>query len=97
MPVLRAQKGLQFGAFPSAVRLRLAVIAGLSLSSWVSALALGAFSQLKPMPTEPLVLIFGVVYGLALVGACVMANVSPRLFGATRGARKDDLPEVIYL
>ena len=45
------------------------LVAGLSMSCWVSALVLGVFSQLKPMGFEGLQAIFAPVFLAGLAGA----------------------------
>ena len=50
LPCFARQVDQTFGDFDPPILLKLCGIAGVSLSCWVSALALGVFSQLKPMP-----------------------------------------------
>ena len=69
LPRYAANLGRRFGEFPLHERLRLALVAGLSMSCWVSALVLGVFSQLKPMGFEGLQAIFAPVFLAGLAGA----------------------------
>ncbi|MCB1341329.1 MAG: hypothetical protein KDK24_09735 [Pseudooceanicola sp.] len=64
--------GLRFGDFPMQDRLRLSTIAGVSLSCWLSALALGVFSQLKVMDFATLQMIFAPLFLTAIAGALAM-------------------------
>ncbi len=73
IPGFTSQIGRTFGAFPSTLRLRLSLIAGLSASCWISALALGAFSQLKPMSYEALFNTLSPIFALGLGGALVLS------------------------
>lgn len=79
LPCYGAHLGRRFGEFALSSRLRMAGIAGLSLSCWLSALALGVFSQLKPMPAEALLAIFAPIFIIGLSGAVLMALGAPVL------------------
>jgi hypothetical protein len=50
LPCFARQVDLSFGESDPPTLLKLSGIAGVSLSCWTSTLALGVFSQLKPMP-----------------------------------------------
>ena len=52
-------------------------IAGVSLSCWLSALALGVFSQLKPMSFDALQAVFVPVFVLGLSGALMVGIGAP--------------------
>lgn len=73
IPGFAAQTGRTFGAFPLGLRLRLSLIAGLSASCWISALVLGAFSQLKPMLFDGLFYVLAPVYAAGFGGALLLA------------------------
>lgn len=78
MPTYRANLDRLFGQIEQPVRLWLSVIAGLSLSCWFSALALGVFSQLKPLPFDVLGALFLPVFLLGLLGAVTVGlSVGP--------------------
>lgn len=68
LPCFARQVDLSFGEFDPPTLLKLSGIAGVSLSCWTSALALGVFSQLKPMPFGDLL---GVFVPLFYVGFAV--------------------------
>lgn len=73
LPAFASQQGRTFGTFPAALRLRLSAIAGLSLSCWLSGLALGVFSQFKPMGFDGLTAILAPVFAAGLGGAMLFA------------------------
>ena len=77
LPVIDAMRGLRFGALPSGTRLQMAALAALSTACWISALALGVFSQLKKMYGGLLSEIIGLRYLIALASACLAALVAP--------------------
>mgnify|MGYP001815573626 FL=1 len=77
LPVIDAMRGLRFGALPSGTRLQMAALAALSTACWISALALGVFSQLKTMDWGLLSEIIGLIYLIALASACLAALVAP--------------------
>lgn len=84
LPILRSSKGLRLGDLPVRSRLALGAIGGLSAGFWASALALGGFSQLKPMPFADLLPIIGGVVVTAMVGGVLMALfAAPRFVGST--------------
>ena len=78
--------GLRFGAFPVQERLRLSAIAGMSLSCWLSALALGVFSQLKALDFASLEAIFLPVFLAGIAGALAV-GLGARALGAFGEAR----------
>ena len=91
LPRYGANIGRRFGQIDLHVRVRLAAIAGVSLSCWTSALALGVFSLLKPMSFEALQAVFAPVFLAGLVGAVALAVVSGlvvRLSGAMTQAEE---------
>ncbi|MEX0338358.1 MAG: hypothetical protein AB3N11_04885 [Arenibacterium sp.] len=69
LPTYKAHCGQRFGDIALTLRLRLACVAALSLSCWFSALALGVFSQLKPMDAGSLQAVFAPLFLAGLVGA----------------------------
>lgn len=62
----------RFGDFNPPTLMKLSVIAGLSLSCWTSALALGVFSQLKPMPFNALQSVFVPIFLVGLTSAVLI-------------------------
>lgn len=89
IPGFAAQTGRTFGAFPPALRLRLALIAGLSASCWLTALALGAFSQLKPMGFDALFNTLSPLFALGLGGALLLSLLSG-VMSRARGDADDE-------
>lgn len=79
LPVMEAYAELRFGELPFLERARLAATAGLSTSLWISALALGAFSQMKTMGSQALVVVIGGIVVAAAFGAVAMTFLSPRI------------------
>ena len=79
--------GVPFGKISPPVLINLTIIAGLSMSSWLSALALGAFSQLKPLPYDALQAVFVPVFMVGLIGAVLAGLVAVLIArkGATDG------------
>lgn len=69
LPVYSQNVARRFGEIDLTLRMRLACIAAVSLSCWVSALALGVFSQLKPMSAEGLQAVFAPLFLIGLIGA----------------------------
>jgi uncharacterized membrane protein SirB2 len=61
--------GQRFGQIDPPALLNMSIIAGLSMSCWISALSLGVFSQLKPLPFDSLQLVFVPIFLLGLSGA----------------------------
>lgn len=72
LPCYAAYAGQRFGAIELPNWLRLSCIAGLSLSCWLSALALGVFSQLKTMPFADLQAVFAPIFLVGLSGAALI-------------------------
>lgn len=79
LPVMEAYAELRFGELPLVERARLACVAGFSFAFWISALALGAFSAMKTMSGDTLMLVIGGIVSLASTGAVAMAVLSPRI------------------
>lgn len=79
LPVIEATQGLRFGALPQGLRVQMAVLGALSTAGWISALALGVFSQMKRMEWSHLSEIVGIIYLAALSGALLAALVAPLL------------------
>lgn len=87
LPCFEKKVGHRFGEFDPAALLKLSGIAGLSLSCWLSALALGVFSQLKPLPFDSLqaVLVPVFLVGLTLAVlvsfcAAIVTRIGPAVF-----------------
>ncbi|MEX0339789.1 MAG: hypothetical protein AB3N11_12210 [Arenibacterium sp.] len=87
LPVYRANAGRRFGEITLTTRMRLASIAAVSASCWLSAMALGVFSQLKPLGVEALqslfapLFLFGLLGAVALVFGTGLAALSARRSG----------------
>ena len=79
LPILRKFEGRSFCQLAADDRLRLAVLAALSIASWSSALALGMFKVLATMEWTLLSDIFIGVYAATLFGALLVALVVPAL------------------
>jgi hypothetical protein len=79
LPVMEATRGQRFGALPRGVRLQMAALAALSGAGWISALALGVFSQLKTMEWAVLSEIIGLIYLTALAAAGLAALLAPAI------------------
>ena len=79
LPVIDATQGLRFGALPQGLRVQMAVLGALSTAGWISAMALGVFSQLKKMEWSHLSEIVGIIYLTALSAALLAALVAPLL------------------
>ena len=77
MPTLQEFGTRRFGEMPLTHRAQLASLATISAACWVSALALGVFSALRPLPWEMLSVMVGVVYLVALAGALFAALFAP--------------------
>jgi len=79
MPLYEQNCGRHFHEFGVLARVQMGALAGISLSCWFSGLFLGAFTQLKPMGAEPLIMIFGGILTLGIGGAVTMSVVFPKL------------------
>ena len=79
LPVMEATRGHRFGVLPRGVRLQMAALAALSGAGWISALALGVFSQLKTMEWAILSEIIGLIYLTALAAASIAALLAPAI------------------
>ena len=93
LPQFARNRGRRFGEFEPRTRLRLSVIAGVSLSCWMSALGLGVFSQLKPMSFGSLQAVFAPVFLTGLAGAVIVglcATAIARLSGLASKKRSHD-------
>lgn len=77
MPTLVDHQDYRFGELPLTLRAQLSSLATISAACWVSALSLGVFSALRPMPWETLSVLVGVVYLTALAAALVAALFTP--------------------
>ncbi len=77
MPTMQEYQNWRFGELPITLRAQLSSLATISAACWVSALALGVFSALKPMPWETLSFMVGVVYLIALGAALAAALFTP--------------------
>lgn len=88
LPRYAMYQGRLFCAFPLGDRLRLSVIAGLSLCCWLSALALGVFSHLKPMSFQSLEAVFVPLFLAGLAGALVI-GFGARAFAAFASPPRD--------
>ncbi len=90
LPTYAACEGYRFGEIQFPIRIRLAFIAGLSLSCWISALSLGVFSQLKTMDLAGLQQVFLPLFSIGLGGALIFSMVVPLLieFALWAGQRR---------
>lgn len=79
IPTYARHLGWRFTEMDIGDRIKLAVIAAVSLSCWLSALALGVFTQMKTMDALQLQSIFISLYLVALIAALVLAVYAPRL------------------
>ncbi|MCF6233911.1 MAG: hypothetical protein L3J36_12570 [Rhodobacteraceae bacterium] len=72
LPRFNDHVGVQFGKIDPPTLINLTLMAGVSMSCWLSALALGVFSQLKPLSSEALQAIFTPVFSIGLAGAILV-------------------------
>ncbi len=77
MPTLETYQDYRFGEMPLTHRAQLSSLATISAACWVSGLALGVFSALKPLPWETLSVMVGFVYLIALAAALAAALFTP--------------------
>ena len=84
LPVMAEFQNWRFGDVPLTRRMQLAALGALSGACWVLALALGVFSQLKPMPWEFLSRLIGIVGAGALAAAILAALVAPLVAAMAR-------------
>lgn len=90
LPTMLAWEGYRFGELPIVERLQLSALALLSGACWVSALALGVFSQLKTVSWDVLGHVTGLIYLAALSLAVISATLAPAVsFVARRTARQE--------
>jgi hypothetical protein len=87
LPTMQAWAGCRFGDLPFAHRAQLAVLAGVSGASWISAFALGVFKGMKSLEWDVLSEVIGVIYVLGLGGALLTALIAPVLNFAMDRAR----------
>lgn len=78
LPMLNRARGQRFGEIAFGRRLAMASIAAVSGLCWVSALVLGSFTQLKPMPASDLMQVFAPM-AVAAIGAAFVAALSAPL------------------
>lgn len=77
--------GQLFGQIDPPALLNLSVIAGLSLSSWITALSLGVFTQLKPLQFDTLQSVFAPVFMIGLAGAVLVGLCAVAIARSGRG------------
>lgn len=77
LTVVKKLGNRRFGALPTGVRIQMSLLGSLSTAGWVSALALGVFSQLRTTPWSVLSEIIGMIYLLALIGGFAAAIIAP--------------------
>lgn len=87
LPVMIAWRGFRYGALPPAIRLRLAVLAGMSGAGWISALVLGTVPAMKTYQWDMLGDVIGAIYFIGLGGALTMAFLAPALHYALNRVR----------
>ena len=91
IPHYAIHEGYRFGDIRFATRLKLGVIAGLSLCCWISALTLGVFTQLRPMDALGLQQIFVPIFAVGIGGVLSFTIIVPLFvalvlrFGRGRG------------
>ena len=88
LPAMAEFQNWRFGEIPLARRMQLAALGALSGACWILALALGVFSQLKPLPWELLSPIIGIVGVGALLAAVVAALFAPLIAILARHAER---------
>lgn len=84
MPMLETRLGRSIAAFPTALKLRFALIGGISAASWMLALAMGVSKALARSGTEVFVLLMPAAYATALVATALVLLSRPMT--ATRPA-----------
>ncbi|QMU57249.1 MAG: hypothetical protein GKR98_02915 [Boseongicola sp.] len=77
LPTIVAYQSWRFGDLPLPLRFQLSALGTMSAACWISALCLGAFSQLKSMSWEALSHMVGIVYLAALCLAVIAATITP--------------------
>lgn len=77
LPAILHYRGFRFGEIPLMDRMRLGAIAGLSTTCWISALALGVFSQMKTMDYSELADTFAPLVAVVLGASLALALLSP--------------------
>ncbi|MBM7069526.1 hypothetical protein [Actibacterium sp. 188UL27-1] len=77
IPQYAIHEGFRFGDIRFATRLKMGVIAGVSLCCWISALTLGVFSQLRPMDGAALQQIFLPIFAVGIGGVLSFTIVVP--------------------
>lgn len=77
LPYFEGKQGMTLGQFNLGVRVRLTGCAALSSASWISAFCLGAIPWLKTASVVELVNFLGPIYTACLVGAGLVALLSP--------------------
>lgn len=77
MPIFRLIKGTTFIQNEVNIRLELTAVAGVSASCWFSALALGAFTQLKPMTGSELGSVVGAIFLVCTSAALCIGAFAP--------------------
>lgn len=76
LPLFAGHVGHSFGMFPLRERLTLSAMAGLSAASWISALALGVFRNLKVMEFPDLFAIFAPIFVIGFALAMICARIA---------------------
>ena len=77
--ILRRNVGRRLSDFPLSDRLPMFMAGAVSSCSWLSAMALGVFTQLRAMDGVSLATIFIPLYAAALIGGVMAAVLSPSL------------------
>ena len=77
--IMRRNVGRRLSDFPLSHRVPMFAAGAISSCSWMSALALGVFTQLKTMDGASLAMIFIPLYAAALAGGVLVAILLPSL------------------
>lgn len=77
MPMLEGRLGRSIAAFPTALKLRFALIGGISAASWLLALAMGVSKALARSGTEVFILMLPAAYATALAATALVLLSRP--------------------
>lgn len=94
LPMVRGLRGRRFGALAPGQRVQLSMLGALSTAGWVSALALGVFSQMKTMTWSHLSEIIGMIYLTAISCAFLAAFMAPWLGSPAAGRNPQRRPRL---
>ena len=77
MPMLEGRIGRSIAAFPTGLKLRFALIGGISAASWLLALAMGVSKALARSGTEVFAILLPAAYAMALIATALVLLSRP--------------------